>query len=237
VAGHSKWANIKHRKGKADALKGKAFSRATKEIISAVKQGGPDPKNNPKLRMAILKAKEINLPSENIERNIKKASSTDQSDFFEVTYEFYGMGGVGIIIEGLTDNKNRMASDMRIATNKRGGSIATPGSVLFNFDKKGVILLSKEGLDTETLLGLILEAGADDFEEDEEHYVVLTDPSALYAVKEALEAKNVQPINASLEYLPKSSIEVDEETRAANLALIEWLEALDDVDLVFHNMS
>ena len=144
MAGHSKWANIKHRKGKADAIKGKLFTRVTKEIISAVKQGGSDPKNNPKLRLAIQKARAVNLPNDNIERNIKKASSADQADFSEVAYELYGYGGVGIIALVLTDNKNRAASDMRIATNKRGGTIASPGSVAFNFDRKGVIEILKK---------------------------------------------------------------------------------------------
>ena len=137
MAGHSKWANIKHKKERADSKKGKIFSRITKEIISAVKQGGPDPKSNAKLRLVLQKAKAANLPGENIERNIKKATSQDQADFFEITYELYGHGGVGIIVEAMTDNKNRTASDMRIATNKRGGSVASPGSVAFNFDRKG----------------------------------------------------------------------------------------------------
>src|SRR5271157_288814 len=127
MSGHSKWANIKHRKDRADQKKGKIFSRIMKEIISAVKHGGPDQKSNSKLRIAILKAKEANLPNENIERNIKKASSADQQDFEDVTYELYGYGGVGIIVEAMTDNKNRLASEIRIATNKCGGTIAMPG--------------------------------------------------------------------------------------------------------------
>src|ERR1051326_5724560 len=143
MAGHSKWANIKHRKGKADAIKGKIFSRLTKEIISAVKQGGPDPKSNTKLRMVIQKARAANLPSDNIERNIKKAASADQADYQEMSYELYGYGGVGVIVEIMTDNKNRISSDMRIATNKKGGTIASPGAVAFNFDRKGVIRVLK----------------------------------------------------------------------------------------------
>src|SRR5262245_60307280 len=126
MAGHSKWANIKHRKERSDKLKGKMFSRLAKEIISAVKMGGPDPKNNPRLRLAIDKAKIANFPNENIERNIKKASSETQANYESVTYELYGYGGVGLIVEVMTDNKNRAASDMRIATNKRGGTIANP---------------------------------------------------------------------------------------------------------------
>ena len=147
MAGHSKWANIKHKKERADAKKGKVFSRIIKGLISAVKQGGPDPKSNAKLRAAIQKAKAANLPADNIERNIKKASNVDQSDYTEMTYEIYGHGGVGIIVLAMTDNKNRTASDMRIATNKKGGAIASPGSVMFNFDKKGVIQIANRSDD------------------------------------------------------------------------------------------
>ena len=167
MAGHSKWANIKHRKAKSDAKKGKAFSSVTKEIIVAVKAHGPDPKSNPQLRLAITRAKAVNLPNENIERNIKKAQSKDQSNFDEVTYEVYGSGGVGIICRALTDNKNRTASDMRIATNKRGGTIAVPGSVAFNFDKLGVIQIEKGKVDSEKLFVDALDAGAIDFSIEE----------------------------------------------------------------------
>ena len=142
MAGHSKWANIKHKKEKADAKKGKVFSRIAKEIISAVKLSGPDPKANPRLRLALQKAKEANVPNEIVDRNVKKASSADQADFHELTYELYGHGGVGIIAEVMTDNKNRISSEMRIATNKCGGTIASRGSVAFNFDRKGVIQVS-----------------------------------------------------------------------------------------------
>ena len=175
MAGHSKWANIKHKKARADAKKGKAFSAVTKEIIVAVKQGGSDPKMNPQLRLAISKAKAINLPNENIERNIKKAESKDQSTFDEVTYEVYGKGGVGIICTGLTDNKNRTASDMRIASNKKGGTIAAPGSVSFNFDKLGIIHIKKEALDFDTLFEKALDAGAIDFsDDDDEDFIIST---------------------------------------------------------------
>ena len=155
MAGHSKWANIKHRKDRSDRKKGKIFSRIMKEVISAVKQGGSDPKTNSKLRAAIDKAKEANVPNENIERNIKKASSSDQQDFVEITYELYGYGGVGIIVEGMTDNKNRIASDIRIATNKCGGTIATPGAVAYNFDRKGVIRIPKANTKEDDLFMLV----------------------------------------------------------------------------------
>lgn len=236
MAGHSKWANIKHRKGKADAAKGKVFTRVTKEIISAVKQGGADPKSNPKLRLALQKAKAANLPNDNIERNIKKATSKDQADYFEITYELYGHGGVGLIVEIMTDNKNRIASDMRIATNKRGGTIASPGSVAFNFDKKGIIQVIREGVDEDTLFLKVSEAGAEDFDKTEETYVIVTAPEDLYKIKELLDQEGVKTEEVKFEMIPKVYVECNEEVLKANEALIEWLEALDDVDNVYHNM-
>lgn len=237
MAGHSKWANIKHRKEKADAKKGKAFSRVAKEIISAAKLGGPDPKNNPRLRLAIAKAKEVNLPNDVIDRNIKKASNVDQEDFTEMTYELYGHGGVGIIVDVMTDNKNRVASDMRIATNKRGGTIASPGAVAFNFDRKGVIQIQKKHAVEDELFLAATDAGAEDFESEGEMFVVTTDPTSLIAVKEAIEHLGFKCDEASLEMIPRVWVDCDEETYKANLALIDWLDQLDDVDAVYHNMS
>lgn len=237
MAGHSKWANIKHRKGKADAAKGKAFTRVAKEIISAVKIGGPDPKSNPRLRIAIQKAREVNLPNESIERNIKKASSEDQEDFAEITYELYGYGGVGIIVEALTDNKFRSASDIRIATNKRGGTIAMPGAVTFNFDKKGVIQISKHHAVEEELFQVVLDAGAEEFDSEAEFFMITTAPTDLDVVKTAIEKLGFKCDSASLEMIPKTYIECDLDTAKSNLALIEWLEGLDDVDAVYHNMQ
>jgi YebC/PmpR family DNA-binding regulatory protein len=229
MAGHSKWANIKHKKDRADKQKGKIFSRIAKEIISAVKVGGPDPKNNPRLRLAIQKAKEANMPGDNVDRNIKKASSADQSDYESVTYEIYGHGGVGLIVEAMTDNKNRTASDMRIATNKKGGNIAQPGAVAFNFDRKGVIQVEKGSLKEETLFNAAIEAGAEDFEAAEEGYMITTDPVEL--------EKQIPTVEADIEMIPKTLIECNDETREANMALIEWLEELEDVDAVYHNMD
>ncbi len=237
MAGHSKWANIKHRKGRADAKKGKIFSRVAKEIISAVKVGGPDPKANTRLRLAIIKARENNLPTEIIERNIKKASSADQADFTEMTYELYGHGGVGIIAEVMTDNKNRISSEMRIATNKRGGVVASPGAVAFNFDRKGVLQVPKKPDIEEKLFLVATEAGAEDFEAVDEMFVITTDPMDLYAVKEAITNGGFTVLEASLEMIPKVNVDCDEENTKANVALIEWLEDLDDVDCVYHNMT
>jgi YebC/PmpR family DNA-binding regulatory protein len=237
MAGHSKWANIKHRKERADAIKGKMFSRLTKEIISAVKQGGPDPKSNSRLRLAIQKAKVANLPADNIERNIKKASSADQADYEEIMYELYGYGGVGIIVEMMTDNKNRAASEIRIATNKRGGTIATPGAVAFNFERKGVIQVSKAGVEEDALFLAVSEAGAEDFDVEEDFYMITTPPDRLFQVKEKIDQMGIKTESAELQMVPKVYVECSAEAAKENLALIEWLEGIDDVDSVFHNMQ
>jgi YebC/PmpR family DNA-binding regulatory protein len=237
MAGHSKWANIKHRKGRADAIKGKIFSRLVKEIISAVKQGGPDPKSNSKLRLVLQKARAANLPSDNIERNIKKASSADQADFTEMTYELYGYGGVGIIAEVMTDNKNRISSDMRIATNKKGGTVATPGSVAFNFDRKGVIQVLKNNAVEDELFLAASEAGAEDFDSTEDAFIITTPPDQLIQVREKLDHLGIKSEEAQLQMLPKLYIDCDAETQKLNLELIDYLESLDDVDAVYHNMK
>lgn len=236
MAGHSKWANIRHRKGKSDAKKGKLFSRIAKEIISAVKLGGADPKNNPRLRLVLQKAKVSNVPNDIIERNIKKAASADQADYLEMTYELYGHGGVGLIIDIMTDNKNRIASEMRIATNKRGGTIATPGAVSFNFDRRGIIQVPKDPSKEEDLFHAATDAGADDFDEEGNLYIITTDPTKLLEVKEAIIKLGMICEDATLEMVPKTTVEPDVETAKANLALIDWLEQLDDVDAVYHNM-
>lgn len=237
MAGHSKWANMRHRKGRADAKKGKIFTRVTKEIITAVKLSGADPKSNPRLRLALQKARDANMPNDTVERNIKKALSADQADYTEMTYELYGHGGVGIMVDVMTDNKNRIATDMRIATNKRGGTIATPGSVAFNFERKGVLQIAKEKAVEEELFIASTEAGAQDFELSDDQYMITTDPSELISVKEKLKESGYEIQEASLQLIPKNSIECSKEDYEANMALIEWLEELDDVDAVFHNMD
>ncbi len=208
-----------------------------KEIISAVKQGGPDVKSNAKLRLVLQKAKSANVPSEVIERNIKKGSSNDQTDYFEIMYELYGYGGVGIIVDIMTDNKNRISSDIRIATNKRGGSIAEPGSVAFNFDRKGVIQIAKNKMAEDDLFLLVTEAGAEDFEVADEMYMIITPVELLYQVKEQIEKVGIVCDEVNLEMIPKHSVECDAETREKNQALIDWLESIDDVDAIFHNME
>ncbi len=237
MAGHSKWANIKHRKGKADAAKGKIFSRISKEVINAVKLGGPDPKSNVRLRLALQKAKAANVPNDNIERCIKKATSGDQEAYHEMHYELYGYGGVGIIAEIMTDNKNRIASDIRIATNKCGGTVAHPGSVSFNFDQKGIIRINKHQAIEDELFMAVSDAGAEDFVVEDDEFVVITDPTAFDTVKDAIHHLGVERMEANLEMIPKTYIECNVDTAKLNIALIEWLEGIDDVDAVYHNMK
>lgn len=235
MAGHSKWANIKHRKERADQKKGKIFSKLIKEIIVAVKQGGADPTTNTKLRGIIQKAKAANLPNENIERNIKKASNADQSNYHETIYEIYGVGSVGIIVEGLTDNKNRMASEIRIAINKCGGTIATPGAVSYNFEKKGVIQILSD--QKEELFLDAIDAGAEEFDSSEDQCMITTAADQLMKVKEELDQKGYISTGATIEMIPKLLVQCSKEDQDKNLTLIEWLENLDDVDSVYHNMD
>ncbi len=208
-----------------------------KEIISAVKQGGPDPKTNSKLRVAIQKAKEGNVPNDNVERNIKKAASSDTQDYTSMTYELYGYGGVGLIVDIMTDNKNRISSDIRIATNKCGGTVATPGAVAYNFDRKGLIRVAKSSGKEDDLFLLVSEQGADDFSVEDETYLIMTPVEAFNTVKEALEKAGAKIEEAELAMVPKTWVEVSDQDADSNIALIEWLENLDDVDAVYHNMK
>jgi YebC/PmpR family DNA-binding regulatory protein len=237
MAGHSKWANIKHRKDRADKKKGKIFSRVMKEIISAVKQQGPDPKSNSKLRIAIQKAKDANVPIDSVERNIRKASLSDQQDYSEMTYELYGYGGVGIIVDIMTDNRNRISADIQIAINKNGGTIATPGAVAYNFERKGFFRIPKGDIREDELFLLASDMGAEDFSTEEEDYLITTSISNFLRLKESLEKANFKPTEAELAMIPKTYIDVSEQDTNDNITLIEWLENLDDVDQVYHNMK
>jgi YebC/PmpR family DNA-binding regulatory protein len=236
MAGHSKWANTKHQKDRADKKKGKIFSRITKEIISAVRQGGPDQKGNPKLRMAVQKAKDANMPKDNVDRNIKKASSADQKDYFEMTYEFYGYGGVGILVEIMTDNKNRISSDMHIATKEHGGNVAKQGAVSHNFDQKGEFRLPKSAMGEDDLLALVLDGGGEDLIVETDQYIVRTSKEDFINVKEILEKASLKCDESGLVMLPRVLVTVNEEDMDNNIGLIEYLEDLEDVDTVYHNM-
>jgi YebC/PmpR family DNA-binding regulatory protein len=199
--------------------------------------GSADPKVNNRLRIAIAHAKEVNFPSENIDRVIKKASSDSQDSYHEMQYELYGHGGVGIILDVMTDNKNRIATDIKIATNKRGGTVAVPGAVAFNFDRKGVIVISRQHAVEDQLFAAATDAGAEDFSVEDDCFVITTEPVDLFVVKDAIEKLGFRVDDASIQMLPKNSIEVDEETARANMALVDWLESIDDVDAVYHNMA
>lgn len=237
MAGHSKWANIKHKKERADKKKGKIFSRLMKEVISAVKQGGPDPKVNAKLRMVIQKAKAANIPNDNIEKNIKKASSKDQAEYFEMMYELYGHGGVGILAEVMTDNKNRISSDMRIATNKCGGTVAAPNAVSYNFEKKAVFKIPQKNVDEDELFLAVTEQGAEDFQKEEDFFIVTAPVENFDVLKTYLDEQSIAYEESEIEMIPKLTIECSDEDIEANMKLIEWLENLDDVDAVYHNMK
>ena len=237
MAGHSKWANIKHKKGKMDAVKGKIFTRVTKEIISAVKQGGSDPKSNPKLRLALQKAKDANLPNDNIERNIKKATSKDQADYIEVTYELYGHGGVGLLVDIMTDNKNRTTAEVRNLLNKRGGSLAGAGSTAFMFTKKGYLEVEKSKSSEDAVMEVALEAGAEDVKTEGETYEIFTEPTAFEAVRTAFVAKKIDTVTAEITMVPTSTVKVEGSDAKNLLGLIELLEENEDIQHVHANFD
>ena len=231
MSGHSKFANIKHKKEKNDAAKGKIFTIIGREIAVAVKEGGPDPANNSRLRDVIAKAKANNMPNDTIERGIKKAAGADSADSYErATYEGYGPNGVAIIVETLTDNKNRTASNVRNAFTKGYGSIGTQGCVSFMFDKKGQIIIDKEEceMDADELMMAALDAGAEDFSEEEDSYEVITAPDDFSAVREALEAENIPMASAEVTMIPQTYVELTDEQALKDLQ--RTLDLLDDDD-------
>ncbi len=238
MAGHSKWANIKHRKEKSDARRGKIFTKLGREIAVVVRQGGPDPESNSKLRDVIAKAKRANMPSENIMRSIKKAAGEgDTENFEEIVYEGYGPGGVAVIVEAMTDNRNRTAGDIRHYFDRYGGNLGQTGCVSFMFDKKGVILIEKsDSVDEETLMMEALEAGAEDMETNDEYYEILTDPNDFSKVREALEKKGYEFLEAEVQMVPQTYTKLTDEKQIEMMEkLIDSLEDLDDVQNVYHN--
>lgn len=241
MSGHSKFANIKHKKEKNDAKKGKIFTIIGREIVIAVKEGGPDPANNSKLRDVIAKAKANNMPNDTIERGIKKAAGDSNADNYEkITYEGYGPGGIAIIVETLTDNKNRTAADVRSAFTKGQGSIGTPGCVSFMFDKKGQIIVSKEecSMDADDLMMTALDAGAEDFSEEEDCYEIITDPDEFSKVREALEQAGILMAEADVTMIPQNYVSVTDETVLKNLQrTLDLLEDNDDVQYVYTNLD
>ena len=241
MSGHSKFANIKHKKEKNDAKKGKIFTIIGREIVIAVKEGGPDPANNSKLRDVIAKAKANNMPNYTIERGIKKAAGDSNADNYErITYEGYGPGGIAIIVETLTDNKNRTAADVRSAFTKGQGSIGTPGCVSFMFDKKGQIIISKEecSMDADDLMMTALDAGAEDFSEEEDCYQVITDPDEFSKVREALEQAGIPMAEADVTMIPQNYVAVTDEAVLKNLQrTLDLLDDNDDVQYVYTNLE
>lgn len=239
MSGHSKFANIKHKKERNDAAKGKVFTVIGREIAVAVKEGGADPANNSKLRDVIAKAKASNMPNDTIDRGIKKAAGDAASVNYEVlTYEGYGPSGVAIIVDTLTDNKNRTAANVRSAFTKGGGNVGTPGSVSYMFDKKGQFIIDKEecGMDPDELMMIALDAGAEDFSEEEDSYEVITAPEDFSVVREALEAKNIPMLEAAVTMIPQTWVELaDEEDIKKINKTLDLLDEDDDVQAVYHN--
>ena len=239
MSGHSKFANIKHKKEKNDAAKGKIFTIIGREIAVAVKEGGPDPANNFKLAQVIAKARSNNMPNDTIERGIKKAAGDGNSVNYEFcTYEGYGPSGTAIIVKCLTDNKNRTASNVRNAFTKGSGNVGTPGCVSFMFDKKGQIIVAKEEceMDADDLMMQALDAGAEDFSEEEDSYEILTAPDDFEDVRRALEDAGIPMAEASVTMLPQNYVELTAEEDLINInRILDLLDADDDVQEVFHN--
>ncbi len=239
MSGHSKFANIKHKKEKNDAVKGKIFTIIGREIAVAVKEGGPDPANNSKLAQVIAKAKANNVPNDTVDRGIKKAAGDVNSVNYKViTYEGYGPNGIAIIVDALTDNQNRTAANVRSAFSKGNGSIGTPGCVSFMFDRKGQIIIDKEECEMEAddLMMMALDAGAEDFSEEEDCFEVLTDPDAFDEVHKALEAAGIPFASAEVTMIPQNYVELTDETAIKNLnKTLDLLDEDDDVQAVYHN--
>ena len=239
MSGHSKFANIKHKKEKNDAAKGKIFTIIGRELAVAVKEGGSDPANNSRLRDVIAKAKANNMPNDTIDRGIKKAAGELGSVNYEfVTYEGYGPGGIAIIVDALTDNKNRTASNVRNAFTKGSGSIGTQGCVSYMFDQKGQIIIDREEceMDPDELMMLALDAGAEDFSEEEDSYEVITAPEDFSAVREALEKAGVPMMEADVTMIPQNWVELtDEESIKKMQRILDLLDEDDDVQATYHN--
>jgi YebC/PmpR family DNA-binding regulatory protein len=237
MSGHSKWHNIQNKKGKADAKRGKIFTKIGREISVACKEGGASPDTNSKLRDAIAKAKANNMPLDTITKAVKKgAGELGDANFEEIVYEGYGPAGTAIIVESLTDNKNRTAGDVRHTFDKYGGNMGTPGCVSFMFEKKGVIIVEREGAPEEDeLMMLALDSGADDFSADEEVYEILTSPESFSAVREVLENNNIALASAEVSMVPNVSVDLTPEVAARFTKLIDILEDYDDVQNVWHN--
>ncbi len=236
MSGHSKWSTIKHKKGAADAKRGKIFTKLIKEITVAARSGGGDPSSNPRLRTAILDAKSENMPKDNIERAIKKGTGALEGvNYEESIYEGYGPGGAAVIVESLTDNKNRAVAEIRHVFAKSGGNLGENGCVAWMFSKKGYMSVTKEAVEEERLMEVALEAGAEDIREDEEGFEIITDPSDFDQVRQALEKEGISFGNAEVTLLPQSTINLEGKEAEQMIKLMENLDDCDDVQKVYTN--
>lgn len=238
MAGHSKWAQIKHKKAKVDAQRGKIFTKLIREIMVAARLGGGDPDHNPRLRLAIDRAKSYNMPMENIERAIKKGTGELEGVKYEnAIFEGYGPGGVAILVVTLTDNKNRTTGEIRHIFSKHGGNLGSPGSVAWQFKEKGFIVIDKSAADEETVFEIAIEAGAEDVITGDETYEVYTDPKEFEAVKKAFEEKGIKPTQAEITMIPQSTVKLGEKDAERVLKLMSALEEHDDVQQVYANFD
>jgi YebC/PmpR family DNA-binding regulatory protein len=237
MAGHSKWAKVKHFKGAIDAKRGRIFSKLSREITIATRLGGGDPDLNPRLRMVLLKCRAANMPGDNIERAIKKGTGSGEgANFEDLTYEIYGPSGVALLVALSTDNRNRTASEIRSIVTKNGGSMATPGAVSRLFQRKGQIIVAREAAEEDSLMEAALEAGAEDFKADAHGYEIITEPSSFEAVHKQIESKGIRPDAAQVTELPTITVPLrDDSTVAAVNKLIDALEEHDDVKDVYSN--
>ena len=238
MSGHSKWHNIAAKKGKADAARGKIFTKLGRELLIAVKQGGPDPAGNSKLKDVIAKCKAANMPNDTINNAIKKASGAGNNENYEeIVYEGYGVSGVAVIVNASTDNRNRTAADVRHVFDKAGGNLGTQGCVSYMFEKKGVIVIERESTDMseDDLMLLAIDAGAEDFSADDEVFEITTAPENFSKVREKLEENNLTFIEAEVRMVPNTYVKLDEKDAERMESFIEKLEDLDDVTDVYHN--
>lgn len=238
MAGHSKWANIKHRKAREDAKRGKLFTKLAREITVAAREGGDDPEYNFTLRLAIDRAKAANMPNDTIERAIKRGTGElEDGELEEIVYEAYGPSGIAMLIHVVTDNRNRTVADLRKVFNRQGGNLGESGSVMWQFDRKGRIVIQADGSDPEELTLLAIDAGAEDFEIDEDLVSIYTVPTDLEAVKDQLEEDGAQIADAELTMVPKTTLQLDQAQALKALRLMESLEDLDDVQQVYSNLD
>lgn len=239
MSGHSKWATIKRQKGKTDAARANVFTKIGRELAVAVKAGGPDPNNNPRLRDVIAKARAANMPNDNINRSIKKASGEEGNvNYDAITYEGYGSGGVAVIVETLTDNKNRTAASVRHIFDKCGGSLGTTNCVSYMFESKGIVTIERNPSDDdEEIMMLALEAGADDFDSSDTECYITTTPSALPQVRDGLEKAGRVIISAEVQQVPSSTVDVDSDTEAKIRRMLDMFDEDDDVQNVYHNAN